>query len=79
LGFALVGELAAAQTPNSSPVRLVVEPTRRALVAGQPAEIEVGLRGSGNEQAPAPKDLIIQIEVRTGSSSAPTSRAKSSC
>jgi hypothetical protein len=69
LALALVGELVAAQTPSSSPVRLMVEPTRRALVAGQPAEIEVGLRGSGNEQAPAPKDLIIQLEVRTGSSS----------
>jgi hypothetical protein len=46
LGLALAGELAAAQTPSSSPVRLVVEPTRRALVAGQPAEIQVGLRGS---------------------------------
>ncbi len=69
LGFALAGELAEAQTPRSPPVRLVVEPTRRALAEGQPAEIEVGLRGSSNEQALAPKDLIVQLELRAGSGS----------
>jgi hypothetical protein len=69
LGFALAGELAEAQTPRSPPVRLVVESTRRALAEGQPAEIEVGLRGSSNEQALAPKDLIVQLELRTGSGS----------
>jgi hypothetical protein len=39
------------------------------LAEGQSAEIEVGLRSSSNEQALAPKDLIVQLELRTASGS----------
>jgi hypothetical protein len=69
LFFSLIENIAVAQPVKSKAIKLIIQAATQSVRASEKFEIEVALRDANDQAVPASKDMLVEINARTGSDS----------